>query len=182
MRPEVQLLLRRWAETAAAGVAVGAGLWLASLGGYFFVPLGGLAALVALGWALIALRRARFTRTADAPGLVEVDEGQLGYLGPAFGGFVALDDIEELRLVTVGGQRLWRLRQADGQALMIPVGAEGAERLFDAFASLPGMDLQALVAAVSDKPLPGSAVISLSSEAARIGPVIWRRRSRAVLT
>ena len=59
------------------------------------------------------------------PGVVEVDEGQVGYLGPTFGGYVALPDLVELRLIAIRGQRLWRLKQADGQALLIPVAAAG---------------------------------------------------------
>ena len=51
-------------------------------------------------------------------------------------------------MIRLRGNRLWRLKQADGQALLIPVAAAGADRLFDAFATLPGMDTQALVAAL----------------------------------
>ncbi|MCE6951194.1 hypothetical protein LAZ40_07405 [Cereibacter sphaeroides] len=182
LRPAAVAALRRWREPAAAALAVAAGLWLASLGGWLMVPVGGVVTLAAAGWALTALRRMRFVRAGEAPGVVEVDEGQVGYLGPTFGGFVALDDMQELRLVALNGQRLWRLRQVDGQVLMIPTGARGAERLFDAFATLPGLDMKALVAAL-DAPAPaGVGVISLSSEAATIGPVIWRRPARAVLT
>jgi hypothetical protein len=52
------------------------------------------------------------------------------------------------------------LKQSDGQALLIPVSAAGADRLFDAFASLPGMDSQALVTAAGGRAGDG---------------VIWRR-------
>jgi hypothetical protein len=112
--------------------------------------------------------------------VVEVDEGQVGYFGPGIGGFVGLPDLVELRLVSVQGGRFWRLKQADGQALLIPVDAAGAERLFDAFASLPGMDTQALVTALV--PVPGErssrgAVVAISDSV-----VIWRRAVRAALT
>ena len=66
-----------------------------------------------------------------APGVVEVDEGQISYLGPAFGGSISVPELVELRLLTAGGRRMWRLKQADGQALLIPVEAVGADRLFD---------------------------------------------------
>lgn len=185
LRPEVQGLLLRWREPAAAAAAMAGALWLASLGGWFFVPLGGLAFAVAAGWAVIALRRMRFGQSDGAAGLVELDEGQIGYLGPDWGGYVALDDLEELRLVLVRGERHWRLRQSDGQVLSIPVGAEGAHRLFDAFAALPGLDTSRLLAALSgpaEAPAPGGNVISLSSQAPPAGQLIWRRPSRAVLT
>jgi hypothetical protein len=116
----------------------------------------------------------------DAPGMVEVDEGQVGYFGPGDGGFVGLPELVELRLITVRGGRFWRLKQADGQALLIPVDAAGAERLFDAFASLPGMDTQALVTALAPLPVNGpsrGSVVAISDSV-----VIWRRAVRAALT
>ncbi len=157
IRPELAARLRPWRETAAAVAATLAGLWVTGLGGIVFLPLGLLLSGFAGVWALSALRRARFARAVAAPGMVEVDEGQIGYLGPAFGGFAALPDLVELRLLAMGGRRLWRLKQADGQALLIPVDAAGAERLFDAFASLPGMDSAALLAALDTPAASGGA-------------------------
>ena len=139
--------LRRGRELIAAGLAALAGLWLIALGGYLLVPLGAATVALAVLWAVQAGRRLRFAQKVEAPGLVEVDEGQVGYMGPTFGGYVAVPDMVELRVITVQGKRLWRLKQGDGQALLIPVAASGADRLFDAFASLPGMDTQALVTA-----------------------------------
>ncbi|ULB08526.1 hypothetical protein ORIO_01040 [Cereibacter azotoformans] len=185
LRPEVQALLLRWREPAAAAGGMALALWLGSFGGWFFVPLGALIFAASVAWGIIALRRMRFRQAAGAPGLVELDEGQIGYLGPEWGGFVALDDLEELRLVTIRGERHWRLAQSDGQVLAIPVGAEGAERLFDAFATLPGFEMRVLLAALDTPPSAaptGPNVISLSSQAPTMGRVIWRRPARAVLT
>lgn len=150
IRPELRAAAYRWREAIYAGMTVLAGLWLISLGGLILIPAG--LALVALGvaWAVSAWRRSKFAQDVEAPGLIEVDEGQIGYMGPTFGGYVALPDLVELRLMTLQGRRLWRLRQADGQALLIPVDAAGAERLFDAFAALPGIDMAAVVAALQD--------------------------------
>jgi hypothetical protein len=176
IRPELLANLTRWREAIAAAALAAFGLWLVGLGGYLMVPLGLGVAGLGFGWALLAVRRLRFAQTVDAPGVVEVDEGQVGYLGPQSGGFVGLQDLVELRLVTLRGRRLWRLKQADGQALLIPVDAAGAERLFDAFGALPGMDTQALVAA-----LDPTAAVSASGPAAAlavpdgIGRLIWRR-------
>jgi hypothetical protein len=138
----------RWREVIAAGGLGLFGLWLIWLGGFLLGPLGALILVLAAFWGITAWRRMRFAQGVAAPGMVEVDEGQVGYLGPSFGGFVALPDLVEVRLVTMYGRRLWRLKQADGQALLIPVDAAGAERLFDAFGSLPGMDMAALLAAL----------------------------------
>lgn len=183
LRPEARAALHRWREVFAAGGAALAGLWLIRLGGWFLIPLGGLVILLAAVWAVMGWRRMQFSQEGMAPGIVEVDERQVGYLGPDFGGYVSLDELQELRLMVLHGQRMWRLKQEDGQLLLIPVAAQGAERLYDAFAALPGMDTQALVAALA--PPRGAAVgqgLSLSSDPSRIGPVIWRRPLRAVLT
>jgi hypothetical protein len=150
IRDEVQATLQRWREVIAAGVLGLFGLWLIALGGYLLVPLGGAAIALAVLWGVQARRRVRFAQRVEAPGMVEVDEGQVGYLGPTFGGFVALPDLVELRVIVIHGRRLWRLKQADGQALLIPVSATGAEKLFDAFGALPGMDTQALVDAAGE--------------------------------
>ena len=151
LRPKALAHLQRWQEVAAAALLAALGLWALVLRGYFFVPLGLVLVALALGWAVIALRRLRFQRPVTAPGLVEVDEGQVGYLGPAFGGYVALRDLAEVRLVRIHGHPHWRLKQADGQALLIPHQAAGAAALFDAFASLPGADMAAFAGAL-DQP------------------------------
>ena len=160
IREDVIAAAHRGRELIAAGVVALAGLWLMWLGGYLLFPVGAVIVAVCALWGVQTWRRLRFSQDLTAPGVVEVDEGQVGYLGPTFGGFVALPDLVELRILTMQGQRLWRLKQSDGQALLIPVSAAGADRLFDAFASLPGMDSQALVAAAGGHMADG---------------VIWRR-------
>lgn len=148
IRDEAAAALHRYREVIAAGAAGAAGLWLAAQGGYVLIPVGLALTGLAVVWAVTALRRLRFRQDIDAPGVVEVDEGQIGYLGPGSGGYVALGDLVELRLIRIRGTRVWRLKQGDGQALLIPVAAAGADRLFDAFAALPGMQTQALVDAL----------------------------------
>jgi len=167
IRPELRRDLHRWREVIAAGLVACAGLWFASRGGWLPVGLGLAIAAGAAGLGVTALRRLRFGAAASAPGVIEIDEGQIGWYGPGIGGFVSLDELSELGLVTVAGLRCWRLRQADGQVLLIPVGADGAESLFDALTALPGIDGGALLAALE----------------ARIDrPVIWRRTHRPALT
>jgi hypothetical protein len=184
IRPEARAWLHRWREMAGAGGAGLFGLWLVLLGGWFLIPVGVAVIALAAVWAVTAARRVRFAQGQGAPGLVEVDEGQVGYMGPTFGGFVALPDLQELRLLTLRGQRHWRLKQVDGQVLLIPVAAQGAERLFDAFAALPGMDTQALVAALAPAApaLATGTAVAAAPDSTVIGPVIWRRAARAVLT
>lgn len=181
IRQEVAESLRRFGETIAAAAVMAVGAWLVSIGGYVFVPLGGAILVLGAGLGIIALRRLRFQSSGDAPGVVEVDEGQISYLGPQIGGAVSLPDLVEIRLLSLRGRKVWRLKQADGQALLIPVESSGADRLFDAFASLPGMDTAALVAALQ----PGAASAGssgpglVSSTESMI--TLWQRKGRGVL-
>ena len=178
IRPELRDALWRWREVIAAAAVVALGLWVASGGGWVLVPFGlGLAGLAA-GLAVQAWRRMRFAQGADAPGVVEVDEGQISYMGPALGGFVSVPELVEVRLVTLRGRRLWRLRQADGQALLVPVDAAGAGALFDVFATLPGMDMPGLLAALAPEGRSGGTGL-VAGEAMR---VVWRRAGTGVST
>ena len=87
IRPEVTDLIWRLREVIWGALVVGAGLWLIGLGGYFLVPVGLAVGGIGLVLALTAWRRMRFEQAVDAPGIVELDEAQVGYLGPEVGGF-----------------------------------------------------------------------------------------------
>lgn len=154
IRDHVRALIACWAEVLAAALLLLAGLWFVLLGGWFLVPLGGLTLMVAAVWAVQAWRRLRFAARAGTAGLVQVDEAQIAYFSASGGGFIALPDLSELRLVALGSARMWRLKQTDGQALLIPVTATGAELLFDALSTLPGMDTGALVGALESPDAP----------------------------
>ena len=172
IRPEVTALFHRYREALGAAVIVLAGLWMMGLGGYVLFPLGLLIGGIGAVLTVNALRKARFAQAVAAPGIVELDEAQVAYLAPELGGFLSLDELTEIRLLTLRGRRVWRLKQADGQALLIPVDAQGADRLFDAFANLPGMDTQALVAALQPSPA-AQGTLSLAAETR----VIWRKQT-----
>lgn len=172
IRPEVAAQLHRYREALGAGVIVLAGLWLMVLGGFVLLPLGVFIGAIGAALTVTALRRARFTQDVSAPGIVELDEAQVGYLAPEIGGFLSLDELVEIRLLVLRGKRMWRLKQADGQALLIPVDASGADRLFDAFANLPGMDTAILVAALQPS-THSQGNLSLAAETR----VIWRKQS-----
>ena len=166
-RPQARAVLTRWREVGLAGLVAGSGLWLMALGGYFLGPLGAICLLLGGAWGLLSWRRMGFLRPVTAPGVVELDEGQVGYLGPSFGGYVALRELVEIRIVTLHRQQHWRLKQSDGQVLLIPLAAIGAEGLFDAYAALPGVDMSAMAAAL---------------ESPADTQVVWRRPTHAALT
>lgn len=180
LRPEAISAVMRWREVGLAALVVAVGLWIAGFGGYLLLPVGAVVGALGFGLGVLAWRRMRFANAGGAPGVVEVDEGQISYFGPNAGGFVAIPDLVEVRLATVRGFRFWRLKQSDGQALLVPVEASGAERLFDAFAALPGMDTQALVAALEPVGQASGRGISVVDGAGAIGPVIWRRAVLAI--
>ena len=183
IRKEVTDAVWRAREVVAgAGVAL-AGIWVAAQGGFLLTPVGLLLAGFGAVWGVTAWRRMRFAQGTDAPGVVEIDEGQIGYLGrglggPGLGGFVAIPDLVEIRLVALRGRRLWQLRQADGQALLIPVDATGSERLYDVFASLSGMDTAALVAALEGTP-PATQARGLT--VSDFGRTLWRRPGTGIV-
>jgi hypothetical protein len=151
-RPEATAALWRWREVLiGVALAVLALWWLAGPGGLlgFVAP----AVLVAAGaLIMIGLQRGRFRGAGGGLGTVQVDEGQVTYFGPLTGGTVALREMS--RLILDGAQRPahWRLEQPDHAPVMIPVNADGADFLFDAFASLPGLKTENMLVQLRDAP------------------------------
>lgn len=152
IRPELVARFKPWREVIAAALVALVGLRVFAQGGLLFRPLGGAILAVALLWGWGAWRRRRFAIPIGAPGVVEIEEGAIRYFGArALGGEVALRDLIQIRLIRLDGQAHWRLKTADGQALLIPVQAAGAAALADAFAALPGFDLGAAAAALAGR-------------------------------
>ncbi len=177
IRPELSAAISRGRELIAALGLAALGAWLAWQGGYLLVPLGLAVAALGVAWAVLSVRRLRFQQDGEAPGIVRVTEAQVAYMGPRIGGFIGLPDLIEIRLLTLRGRRVWKLRSATGEALHIPVEAMGAEALFDAFAGLPGMDTAALVAALGTEAPSDSRVIALDSA----DRLIWVRKGSGIV-
>ena len=193
IRPEALELLRPWWEVALTFVLAGFGGWFIWLGGYFLGFLGALILSIAVFWGLLARRKMKFVAFGRGVGMVEVIEGQITYFAPQEGGVIGLSDLIEIRMSERGGQRHWHLVQSNGAALSIPLSALGAERLFDAFTALPGLDSIDLVRALEKKFLkvhaeprvhdPLAKVTSLPNPfgQVRFGPVIWRKHASLVV-
>jgi hypothetical protein len=94
----------------------------------------------------------RFTRGGGGPGVVQVSERRLAYLGPERGGMLDLDDLVFLDLDGARGRGVWVLGGPEGAVLEIPVDAEGADRLFDLFAALPGIRTERMLGALAALP------------------------------
>jgi len=178
IRPELLAAAHRGREGIAALVLTGFGVWVASYGGYVLLPLGGAIVVLGVSWAVLSFRRLRFQQDGEAPGIVRVTEAQIAYMGPRVGGFIGLPDLAEIRLLTLRGRRIWKLKQGDGQLLHIPVEAQGAETLFDAFATLPGIDTAALVAALGSVAPPSDGKVIALNEVDRL---IWSRKGAGVV-
>jgi len=144
-RPEAMAALLRWREVLVAAGMVLLGLWwiigpgqLLALPGWALVLAG-----VALG--AVGVQRARFRGASGGVGAVQIDEGQIAYFGPLTGGVVALTALERLSLDATMHPAHWRLDAADQAPVLIPVDAAGADALFDAFATLPGLRTQRML-------------------------------------
>ncbi|WP_413717678.1 hypothetical protein [Silicimonas sp. MF1-12-2] len=149
VRPEVRDGLMRWREVLVGAVTLGLGLRLAatSFGAIFIIGCG----LAITGAALIVagVQRARFRSGGGGAGVVDLDERRITYFGPYGGGAVSVEDLVE---IGVDPSRSWLIRDVNGTHLMIPMNAEGADALFDAFAAVPGLTPARLVEAVRSTP------------------------------
>ncbi|QDY69689.1 hypothetical protein [Qingshengfaniella alkalisoli] len=145
IRPEIREAAIRYRE-----ILIGAGVLLLGLlavltsGGILFW-LG--VAICFVGTALIVtgIQRQRFRRPGDGPGVVQVTEGRIAYFGPLEGGIVDTDGLSRLTLDPNSHPLHWVLDHDGGTPLHIPVTAKGADQLFDAFAKLPGLNVQAML-------------------------------------
>jgi hypothetical protein len=153
IRPQARAAMWRWREVLAGAGVAALGLWWVLYGAGIVPWLGWLLIAAAVALVLAGVQRGRFRTGAGGPGVVVVDEGLIAYLGPHEGGAVALSEMTALALDAQGAPR-WRLSQPGQTDLEIPLDAEGADALFDAFAALPGLRSGQIVAAMH-RPAPG---------------------------
>lgn len=150
IRPEARALLWQWRDVFVAIALILFGLWWAS-GSFGFVRwIGyGLAAMGVM-LAIAGVQRARFRQGNGGPGVVQLDERRLAYFGPLSGGVLDLNDLVMLELEPAGPH--WVLTGTGGQRLDIPINALGSEVLFDAFATLPGIQTTQILDALTRTP------------------------------
>lgn len=145
-RPEAKAALWRWREVLVASAMAVLGLWWIIGPGRLLALPGWALLLGGAALALIGIQRGRFRGAGDGPGAVQVDEGQIAYFGPLTGGVVDLRALERLSLDTTATPAHWRLDAPGQGAVMIPVTAAGSDALFDAFATLPGLRTERMLA------------------------------------
>lgn len=148
VRPELTERLRPWREVIlwAVGLILGLALVWRGLQGWSALAFmaGFLIAGASLGFLVAALRRVRLRASAPGEGVVLIKEGRIGYLGPRTGGFLDLDEIVRIEIVSNGHRVAWGLADQHGARLTIPVGARGAEAIYDALARFARIDDEAL--------------------------------------
>ena len=155
IRPEAQAQLWRMREVLAAAAMALLGLYWVTGPRGLLGWVGWVLIAAGLALALIGIRRLRFRQSGRGPGVVQVDEGQIAYFGPLDGGAVALSEVERLILDPTTKPRHWILEQPGTPPLHIPVNADGAEALFDAFGALPGINTGRVLAELNGKtPMP----------------------------
>lgn len=157
LRPEVVTLLRTWREPVALAVVALTGLYLFRHGqnrADSALQLLGLLVTIPSALGIIpAIRMARLRKQRQDPGLVEINERRITYLGPHFGGSVSVDALTRIDIIVstdwgAAPDIFWTLQHRDGPDLSIPARAEGGENLADAFAALPGFDYQKVIRAM----------------------------------
>ncbi len=151
IRPEARAAMMRWREVIMGSGVVLLGLWWASgFGVMRWLGIG----LVAVGVVLIVsgVQRTRFRGAAGGPGVVQIDEGEVMYFGPLNGGTVSVRDLSRVVLDGRSHPAVWALYQPGQGPLQIPVNAEGADALFDAFATLEGLKTERMLSQLRAAP------------------------------
>ncbi|GAA4222559.1 hypothetical protein GGQ68_001076 [Sagittula marina] len=161
IRPEVKQGLRRWQEVLVGAAVAALGLyWALFTGGGVLHWIGWLVCAVGCGLGVAGVQRARFRQGSDGPGVVQVIERRVSYFGPLNGGLVDLEAMTSLLLDPTEKPPHWVMRVPGQEPLHIPLTAKGADQLFDAFASLPGIQTEHMLRQMHGDP---------------VGPVvIWR--------
>jgi hypothetical protein len=152
IRPELRAHFWRWREVLAGAGMVALGLWLVIGPGGLLGWMGGALALAGVAQGIVGLQKTRFRAEGHGPGVVQVDEGQITYFGPLGGGAVSVADLNSVSLNPLEKPAHWMLDQPGVPTLHIPVNAEGAEALFDAFAALPGIRTERMLAELKSGP------------------------------
>lgn len=167
IRAEARATLWRWREVIAGGGLCALGSQGALSYG-LMVWAGWLCILLGVAAIITGIPRALFRGSADGPGIVELDEGQVRYMGPFSGADMSLDTVMVIAMDGAHAAPRWILTNAFQERITIPTGATGADLLFDAFTALPGFRMERALSALR---APEAAIIT-----------IWRRPNAAVDT
>lgn len=152
LRPEAKAAIWRWREVMVALAILALGLWWGLTAFAVLQWLGWALTLIGVALAVAAVQRVRFRQGGGGIGVVQVDERRLAYFGPLTGGVIDLGDLVRVDLDPTANPAAHWILTARGETLAIPVNAEGADQLFDIFASLPGIRTEQMLAAMQGAP------------------------------
>lgn len=151
VRPEARARLMQWREAIIGGGVLLLGLyWGLFTGGGLLHWIGYAVAIIGALLVAAGIQRARFRLGSGGPGIVQVVEGRISYFGPLTGGVADLGALSQLSLDPTASPAHWLLYQPGQPPLAIPLTAEGADTLFDAFATLPGLQTERMLARMRD--------------------------------
>ncbi|KAA8610866.1 hypothetical protein [Salipiger aestuarii] len=150
IRPEARAAFARWSEAMWGAAILALGLyWGFFTGGGLLHWLGFAVAIAGALLVVAGIQRGRFRTGSGGPGIVQIVEGRIVYMGPLSGGVADLDTLTRLVLDPTGKPARWMLHRKDQPVLTIPVSAQGAEALFDAFSALPGLQTERMLSALN---------------------------------
>jgi hypothetical protein len=146
IRPEAAAVLARFRDALIGAAVLALGLyWGFFTGGGMLHWIGYAVALAGVALTFAGLQRARFAAGQGGPGVVQVVEGRIAYFGPHGGGIADVQALSRLILDPRTDPPHWILHRPGEPPLAIPLTAEGADTLFDAFATLPGLHTEAML-------------------------------------
>ncbi len=147
IRPEASDFLKRWGEVGIATAVTLAALWIVGLPNFSLnwlsVLLGAPLGVAGVVWVRVAVRRA-LSKTGEGQGKLFVEERRVLHVGSLANVQVNLDDATRIELFARGEVATLMVHTDDGPPVALPLGAEGADALFDALTGLPGMRMDAL--------------------------------------
>ena len=159
IRPEVASGIHRWREALIGAALLALGLyWSVWSGPGPLSWIGLVVMLVGVTLFVVGVQKGRSRLGGGGPGVVQIVERRIGFFGPLNGGIVDIEAITSLSYDPTEHPPHWVITHDAGPALHVPVNAEGADALFDAFASLPGLSL-GRVASVSRQEGTGPVVL-----------------------
>ena len=150
IRPEVAVFLVKWREFLVGLCLVLCGLYVAVTSFGLTPWAGGLLMIVGAAVAVQGVQRARFPFGRGGAGVVEVTERQIAYFGPNGGGVVSINELIRVMIHKHRGVLHWQFDARGAPSLTVPNSAAKAETLYDALASLDGVDFDAARRAMAE--------------------------------
>ena len=147
IRQDLRLAIWRYRD-ALIGIAVSllGAYWAINGIGFIFI-LGISVIVVGALMAIAGIQRGRFRSGFGGAGVVQVVEGEVTYFGPYYGGSVVIENIEKVELDPTNRLApVWVLYDRVAGRIRVPTNAEGADALFDVFASLEGIETERMLA------------------------------------